>query len=77
MPVRTMNATDHLPGGVEAWDAGLAILGKLTNLRKLLLDGTRITNEGLAHLQKLHGKELDSEERDIVRASYLRSRVSR
>ena len=30
-----------------------------------------------AHLQKLHGKELDTEERDIVRASYLRSRVSR
>jgi protein arginine kinase len=30
-----------------------------------------------AHLQKLHGKELDMEERDVVRAEYLRTRLSR
>jgi len=29
-----------------------------------------------AHLQKLHGKQLDGEERGIVRATYLRSRLS-
>ena len=34
-------------------DAGLAHVGRLTNLSELYLDGTMITAEGLAQLAKL------------------------